>query len=1084
MEMKDEIPDGVLQVIKHDGDDHGILLEGAEFELFNKTLGISCQETATDFRGRAVFEKQPAGYLDSNGSFAPYTYVCREIKAAPGHMLSAQDFEFQFEYKDEKTKILNVQYDPENDSNRVMAEKQLGDTGKRLKGALLRLERKKSAEDGSHTGEIHWETAAEWISGNQPHLEKGLKEGEYRLTEQSAPEGCSILAEPVYFTITDGMKEVLQLVMKNYTVIVQIAKTDSGSGAFLAGARLQLIRMDTGEVIEEWTSEEQTPKTFVGLKPGNYRIHELYAPEGYERAEDMEIEIEEQSSEIQTFSFANTRITSSGGGGSHRPRKEYISFKKTDVNHLPVTGAEFTFYDQWGNVMDRAVSDGKGHFSIPKPSDGTYTFRETKAPRGYGLDPVLHSFTVSQGEIYRGDYEITDQEMKVIIRKLDGDTKEALDGAALQIRSVGGRTGAEQIVQEGISGENPEGKGTFVFYAPHPGTYRIYETMAPDGYERTESYSEFTVKEDGSTEGGLTVYNFKEKKTLGQIRAVYQPKNRFGNFTYGLSSGLVGIRTGDTMTYREWMVLSLLFFAGTLLTLPESKSKRRGKRCSGAIKTLVMIGILTGACLLFSVSSRAETDCEGDSGYISRTILYEAVEKGEILPQTARISVKNPQTGKMEERVFPEIRREYGNERWQEDFELELSVLGENARGYILGEEIIWDGEPEGFLSRGGQLLKAAGLSEADYEILGIRRENTDAGDENRKLTAYGKRKVWDCRVDYGGLVQEGQSEIAVKSPEQNLVENSVVADGGGAMNPCFLTDLLLGGAFVLFLWLCVRRFLLKEQPGRSYVVPILFLAVSGACLFQFLSVSKLYHQARRDYEVIRQTVFTEKDGDLNIALADGNSISQKGEYYEEIPDEERLRMLNPEYSFWLHIPETQIDYPVVRGTESSFYLNHSFEGKESISGAIFTDPFAEPFASGHTILYGHNMKDGSMFGSLKSYMDSGFFRKSPCVRIFRHGKWIECPIFSCHVARENDYSPYQAGMTKTEREAYFAAMSRQSLYDTGVKKYENEDFLTLSTCHGSGKRLVLHAMIPHEESEKGRESMKIADFSVKKSQK
>ena len=61
-------------------------------------------------------------------AFAPYTYVCREIKAAPGHMLSAPDFEFQFEYKDERTKILNVQHDPENDSNRVKVEKQLGDT--------------------------------------------------------------------------------------------------------------------------------------------------------------------------------------------------------------------------------------------------------------------------------------------------------------------------------------------------------------------------------------------------------------------------------------------------------------------------------------------------------------------------------------------------------------------------------------------------------------------------------------------------------------------------------------------------------------------------------------------------------------------------------------------------------------------------------------------------------------------------------------------------------------------------------------------------------------------------------------------
>lgn len=70
------------------------------------------------------------------------------------------------------------------------------------------------------------------------------------------------------------------------------------------------------------------------------------------------------------------------------------------------------------------------------------------------------------------------------------------------------------------------------------------------------------------------------------------------------------------------------------------------------MKMLAVIGVLTGACLLFSVSAHAETVCEGNTENISQTILYEAVEKREILPETARISVKNPQTGKTEERIF------------------------------------------------------------------------------------------------------------------------------------------------------------------------------------------------------------------------------------------------------------------------------------------------------------------------------------------------------------------------------------------------------------------------------------------------
>lgn len=78
--------------------------------------------------------------------------------------------------------------------------------------------------------------------------------------------------------------------------------------------------------------------------------------------------------------------------------------------------------------------------------------------------------------------------------------------------------------------------------------------------------------------------------------------------------------------------------AGMFLTLPEREGKRKGR--FGTMKMLAVIGVLTGACLLFSVSAHAETVCEGNTENISQTILYEAVEKREILPETARISVK------------------------------------------------------------------------------------------------------------------------------------------------------------------------------------------------------------------------------------------------------------------------------------------------------------------------------------------------------------------------------------------------------------------------------------------------------------
>ena len=88
LEMQDEIPQGRLEVIKHDSEDQEMLLQGAEFELFNKTLGTSCGKQETDQHGKAGFLAQPIGYMDKNGNFCPYDYLVRETKAASGYMLS------------------------------------------------------------------------------------------------------------------------------------------------------------------------------------------------------------------------------------------------------------------------------------------------------------------------------------------------------------------------------------------------------------------------------------------------------------------------------------------------------------------------------------------------------------------------------------------------------------------------------------------------------------------------------------------------------------------------------------------------------------------------------------------------------------------------------------------------------------------------------------------------------------------------------------------------------------------------------------------------------------------------------------
>ena len=314
-------------------------------------------------------------------------------KSSPRPYAHLSPYEFQFEYVNELTDKIVLDYNPTNDSNRVVTDKRIGNTDELLGGVTLRIERK--MDNG-------WETIDEWMTGKQGHYTKDLQAGDYRLVEIKAAEGFKLLAEPIEFTISDGMTEVPHFVMRNYSTIVDITKVQSGTDTLLAGARLQLIRKDTGEVIREWTSQEDGGQKFYGLEPGTYVIHELQAPAGYVMAGDQEIVVTENNDTTQVFQYENRLKSSSGGGGGGgdkpKPKVDYISFKKIDLGGMPVAGAEFTFYRGDGSVLDIAVSDANGKITIKRPEPGTYTIRETKAPDGYAKLKNTINKTISVDE--------------------------------------------------------------------------------------------------------------------------------------------------------------------------------------------------------------------------------------------------------------------------------------------------------------------------------------------------------------------------------------------------------------------------------------------------------------------------------------------------------------------------------------------------------------------------------------------------------------------------------------------------------------------------------------------------------------
>ena len=1114
-EMTDEIPDGILRIIKSDSDQPDEKLQGAEFCLVNQTTGSICGTVTTDQQGQAQFGPQPIGYVDRDGNFKPYTYVCSETKAAPGHMLTLEPYEFQFHYRNELTDIIVCEYNPANDTNRVVTDKLSGDTEEMLEGAVLRIERR--TESG-------WKTAEEWTTGRQGHYTKNLSAGEYRLVEVKAPEGYELQETPVEFTIRDGMTEIPRLVMRNYTTIVDVEKTSAETGNLLGGARLQLIDKSDGKVVREWTSEAGSGQRFYGLKPGTYIIHELQAPSGYERTEDREIVVKDWTGTegpemgrgddkvlhnmVQVFRFENRTASSSGGGNRPRPKVEYITFKKTDVSGKVLRGAEFTFYDQTGRAIGTSVSDSTGTFRIRRPENGTYTFRETKAPNGYALNPDIFSFTVNGSDVIRGTYEVVDKELEFTITKLDGDSGLPLMGARFRIEK-----GVSGVADKGLETEGEGGTeavtgadGTFTYHSATPGLYVIRETEAPQGYQLADEVYEFTldavgrilggamtqdgaVMQDGTTtQDGIIIYNWKEKppvRKIGSITAVYQAGNRFGKGTYHFGSGHRDtVRTGDDLPVAAAAAMTVLCVAGFSMCL----CMKRKKEWSQGRKWMVFILILIPITIYLVFDVMAE---ETDTLSVSGKMIYTSMEDIEPVPQTAWILARDDISGKERNVLLPLVSYRFSDKHWEDGFRLDLTVADYDAGFYEVGGvriEARKEDIRESLTSHETEILSQAGLDSEAYRIEQF-QWNGEIYEKDgvlcRNLTAVGRKLVADCTAVYGGEISrsvflddiEGDDESGQIGysgiDERYVVKNSV--------RPLFsgITAFVVGICSVVLIAAVALTMIKRTRPYGMAVAMFMFFAGVVFSLRFLVKTGLDYADGRRGYRMVQDEAYGREVKEIREGYA-AEAVDANGEgYSDEVrytdgkenpkgnsacgkPDlnEAALVSINPEYQFWLSVPGTEIDYPVVRHEDNEYYLNHNFYQEQHISGCVFADSSAVPLAVDNTVLYGHNMKDGSMFADLKKYGEEAFFRENPVIQVFYRGKWLECPIFSCQLRHQSDAGAYGTNFMEEEWLPYLEKMGAASLYETGIIPEGDEKLITLSTCYGKDQYLIVQALL------------------------
>ncbi len=180
----------------------------------------------------------------------------------------------------------------------------------------------------------------------------------------------------------------------------------------------------------------------------------------------------------------------------------------------------------------------------------------------------------------------------------------------------------------------------------------------------------------------------------------------------------------------------------------------------------------------------------------------------------------------------------------------------------------------------------------------------------------------------------------------------------------------------------------------------------------------------------------------------------QEEEPQVEIPiDFASLKAVNSDIYAWIDIEDTNIHYPIAQhSSDNGYYLNHTIEGKQGYPGSIYTENLnAKDFTDFNTLIYGHNMKNGTMFKHLHKFADADFFNSHDTITVYTETEIKTYRIFAA-VVYDNRHILYTyANENIEDRKAFIQSLydsrSFKNMYRDGVEVDENSNLITLSTC-------------------------------------
>lgn len=235
------------------------------------------------------------------------------------------------------------------------------------------------------------------------------------------------------------------------------------------------------------------------------------------------------------------------------------------------------------------------------------------------------------------------------------------------------------------------------------------------------------------------------------------------------------------------------------------------------------------------------------------------------------------------------------------------------------------------------------------------------------------------------------------------------------------------------------------------------------------------YRAGQRFYQDM-QDMYTDDESDNSRAenenreLEDSKSGAGGLVIRDNLPDDApdrisvnwpELKIVNEDIVAWIQLPAVSISYPVLQGEDNTYYLHRSAEKEELFAGSIFMDSFNSPyFDNFNTILYGHNMRDGSMFAKLKDYNAQETLDSCPYFWIYTQNADYLYQIFSVHTAQTGGKAYIVRFKDSKEYTDWLQEISDSTSVKANVSVLDGDKVVTLSTCTGDASaRQVIHGV-------------------------